>query len=390
MRVETTPEVEALLAELIERAAIVEELDGPQIEAWSSSLFPLFDEEVTPERFVRSCAESRPVVAALLGRAIAELADVSTAQRLHDVIDAIAVDVLPAAAQIGLSEATEAWRVHAPFGQSIVIGFTNPVELDGPELDDEVVDSRHSILVELAANGAVEDLQLAGAPADLVSEASEADRRVRVESISVDVAADEIIAAWPQAPLPSVGVGPGLIANQAFVRSRLEGLTGIALPAIELAPVEVDIRRGLDDAEFANANAAARSTLLSALGSCSPPDVLTSHHHALVGVIQGDGGEVTPREREALLWLEWADWLGAGIGLVRAGRETVVSGSVLVDFVNRCPEVSSSIDKADREYAEWAFDVGLDVLADAGVIRDGQFSEEGFAAIHEALAVAWA
>jgi len=61
-----------------------------------------------------------------------------------------------------------------------------------------------------------------------------------------------------------------------------------------------------------------------------------------------------------------------------------------VDHVNRCPEVSSSIDKADRDYAEWAFDVALDLLRDRGVITDDRrLTAEGHESLRHGLAAAW-
>ncbi|MEZ5165243.1 MAG: hypothetical protein R2695_01680 [Acidimicrobiales bacterium] len=45
------------------------------------------------------------------------------------------------------------------------------------------------------------------------------------------------------------------------------------------------------------------------------------------------------------------------IGLVRAGAGTSVAGATLVDLVNRCPEVTSTVPKQDRARIAWAFDV---------------------------------
>ena len=60
-------------------------------------------------------------------------------------------------------------------------------------------------------------------------------------------------------------------------------------------------------------------------------------------------------EREAFAALEWADWLGAVIGVVRSGAGSDASPAALVDHVNRCPEVTSTIPRAHRPYYEWAW-----------------------------------
>jgi hypothetical protein len=91
-----------------------------------------------------------------------------------------------------------------------------------------------------------------------------------------------------------------------------------------------------------------------------------------------------------LLWLEWADWLGAGIGLLRRRDDGPLDGLVLVDLVNGCPEVSSTIHGDDREYAAWAFDIALEHLADAGLVVDRFLTEDGRASLHPSLLEAWA
>ena len=149
--------------------------------------------------------------------------------------------------------------------------------------------------------------------------------------------------------------------------------------------------RDRSDDEYVEANRAARSTLQAALGEV-PEDSLqiaTPEGQAWISAIRGDAAGVSPRERDALIWLEWADWLGVGIGLHRAGVGAPMNGSAFVDLVNRCPEVSSSIDKNDRDYAEWAFETALDLLADSGVVHAGVLTEAGMAALGPAMVEAW-
>ena len=98
---------------------------------------------------------------------------------------------------------------------------------------------------------------------------------------------------------------------------------------------------------------------------------------------------LAPVERDAVVILEWADWLGAVIGAVRAGAGTTIDGSALVDFVNRCPEVTTTIPKADRPRIEWAFSVIAAAWEDLGVTEDGRLTDVGVALLPTALAHAW-
>jgi hypothetical protein len=408
--VQTTPETAALLRELYEQASIVTELDGPQIEAWVSGLFTVFDDQATPVAFVDVCVGEATEQGALLIAAVAELTDGLDPEAAEHAHQQNQPDLLPGwAAGIGTSVLNSAWSVTALFGRSIVLGFENPdaagedaedrdavdehaqdrdaADEDGPE------DLRHSILVELDGQGRLVDLQLAGPPQSLLNEAAAADTRVVVAELDVSEAVSAVIAAWPEAESSAATFGSGFDSNQQFVRRRIVVATGHALSAVRGFEAQIDVRRGLNDDEYANANRAALSTMQAAVGL---PDGITDDAAALelvpawVSLVHGDISDVSPPERDALLWLEWADWLGAGIGLLRAGPGAEATGETLVDHVNRCPEVSSSIDKADRDYAEWAFDVALDLLQDRGAVNeDHQLTEAGYQSLWHGLVAAW-
>lgn len=413
---QTTPNNTALLAELYERASLVTDLDCPQLEAWVSGLFPVFDTDVSIDDFVGYCAAAGTARGALLVATIAELSDgldIATADLARGLVDP---ELLPRwAVSIGTSELTGAWTVTAPFGRSIVLGFeaaatdgsvgtgaasvaSDPDGTDGDSEDEddseeETVDLRHSILVELDADGMLEDLQLAGAPQALLDEAAGSDHRVRVAEMDLDDALAVIVAAWPSGDAAVHELGPGMAANQQFVRRRMMVAAKQLLPPVHAAEIEIDVQRGLDDREFADANRAALSTMQAAVGFpdddavANAPDTLV---RGWVDVVRGVAAELGPRERDALLWLEWADWLGAGMGLLRAGAGTSADGATLVDHVNRCPEVSSTISKSDRDYAEWAFDVALDLLEDLGVVTDDRLlTEAGHQSLWVGLVAAW-
>ena len=417
---QTTPETAALLRALYERASIVTELDGPQIEAWVSGLFTGFDDQATPIAFVDLCVGEATEQGALLVAAVAELTDGLDPEAAEHAHQQNQSDLLPGwAAGIGTSVLNGAWSVTAPFGRSIVLGFENshaapfgPQDSDAHDNDvadndvadndvansdvtdvDEPEDLRHSILVELDGKGRLVDLQLAGPPKSLLDEAAVADDRVAVAELDVSEALSAVIAAWPEPESSATTFGSGFDANQQFVRRRIMVATSHALPAIHGAEAQIDVRRGMNDDEYADANRAALSTMQAAVGlpeGIANDAAVAELIPAWVSVVRGDISDVSPPERDALLWLEWADWLGAGIGLLRAGSGAQATGETLVDHVNRCPEVSSSIDKADRDYAEWAFDVALDLLQDRGAVtEDSQLTEAGYQSLRHGLVAAW-
>lgn len=399
---ETPPEIAALFVDLGRRAQILTELDGPQIEGWASGLFSILDESESMRAFVDHLAAQQSAEASLLCLAVAELA-----RGLDEDLAGHAAAVAPTlgspaqAAQFGSALLHGAWSVEAPFGRSIVLGFDvsappEPLESDGTsETPPEPADLRHSVLLEIDGNGRLEDIELAGPADELIAEARESPERVEIVALDPQEAIDRIVASWPHEPMGADSAGPGTAANQQFVRRRILATAGAVLPAIEFVADEVDVRRGMDDEDFAAANRAALSTLDAAVpdvavDASSTYDGIDGVVRAWVGVIRGDGGDLSARERKALLWLEWADWLGVGIGLLRGGAGSVTTGPAFVDLVNRCPEVSSTIDKSDREYAEWAFEVAIDLLADAGAIDDGVLTEAGRDALHPAMRRAWA
>lgn len=387
----------ALFAELVDRAATLNDLVGPQIEAWVSGLFPaLVADSSSPSTshvgaFVDYCKGLATPTAALLCRSIAELTD-GVDDEVHNRAKE-APEGQPAmgpGAQIGQSVVHAAWQVTAPFGQSVLLGYHVPhTEVVEPEVTSEL---EHSVLVELDQQGGLVDLQLAGPAQEMVDEVVASDDRVEIVSLTLDAATERVIAGWTSA---STDLGPGVAANQQFVRRRMLIATGVVLPELRIEAASTDVQRGLDDDEFARANAAALSTLRAALS----PEVLAAgddadpaaEHLGAVwsAVIRGDVQEVTARERDGLVWLEWADWLGAGIGVLRAPQDATIDGSALVDYVNRCPEVSSTIDRSDRDYAEWAFGVALDLIEDAGGIAGGALTPAARSALGPAMVRAW-
>lgn len=368
-------ELAALFEELHRRSAIVTDLEPAQVEGFVSGLFAALDDQSELPAFVRYCRERPGAVSAVLCAGLAVLADDPTAGAARRAFDAMAADAPPVSGRLGRARAVAAWSAQAPFGRSIVIGC-------GPAPDR--ID--HAVLAELDGE-LLSDLQLSGEVAELVDPESIGDPAVEILDLDVTAAAELVGRAWRNAH-GRVEPTAGMLANQRLARLRLASAVDDdeLLPLFAAAAVSVDVTRGMSPEEIADANAAARSTLRAAVGAPATDEV----EHAWVEVVRATAPVVSQREREALLWLEWADWLGAGIGLLRRRDGGVrLDGTVLVDLVNTCPEVSSSIHGDDRDYAAWAFDVALDHLADAGLVVDGMLTERGRSTLHPSLLAAW-
>lgn len=368
----------ALANELFERSDAVVDLDSAQIEAWVSGLFAAWDDDHDARAFIARCASEPGAQSAALLAGVAHLADDDIARLARSELDRMAGQLGQEAAGIGRARVAQAWEVQATFGRSVVIGFRQ---------NDDVVD--HAVLAEIEAVDGVEvlvDLQLSGPPEHLLDPESIEERGLQVEPIEAAAGLGRVADAWTAALRTGVEPSVGMVSNQRLVRRRLVDQGHDAPDWFVVDEGEIDTSRGMSPAEIADADAAAFRTLQAAVGDAPAVPSISS---AVVDVVRGRVAGMAPREREALLWLEWADWLGAGIGLIRSAVGTAVTPAALVDMVNRCPEVSSTIHADDREYAEWAFSLAIEHLVDHGVFADGVVSDDDRAVVHASLADAW-
>ncbi len=217
----------------------------------------------------------------------------------------------------------------------------------------------------------------------------------------IDFAADEgsvapidptEAAALAAAAIDRRAEAPGVpndaeLANMVLLRARL-GVLGA--PSVEPRWL-ADVPAPLVDPD---ADAAAVQTLRAAV-----PDVLSGAVPPGAPPMVGPVAELIRwsetvgrpvQELEALASLEWADWLGAVIGSVRAGTGAVLSGEILVDHVNRCPEVTSVIPKNERSWFAWAFAVAMETWREVGVIDDElRLTAAGRWVLPQALLRAW-
>jgi len=394
-----------LTAELFERSAVVVDLSPAEVDAWCSGLWLAWESDQEVLDFVAYCDAQGGAVAALVCRSLARLGSAPIADEAARVAANHAGAAGDKVAALADPAVIEAWQVTGPGSQSIVVGCGYGETSD------------HAVLVELDGDGELTDLLLAGDPHELVygvqrapepDDATEAgddsssdrseDEATGLEGLAVvplqiNDAIETISTVWRRAATSAHEWPSTVRSNEHVVRQRVDS----ALPPLQYERLELDLQRGLSDDEFRDANRAALSTLQSALRVSAdellaePPRAEAAHavEAAWVAVIRGDTRGLPIEEQRAIVFLEWADWLGAGIGMVRGGVNGLVDGERLVDHVNRCPEVSTSIDKRDRGYAAFAFDVALELVADAGGIEDGTLTAEGHAALPRAMARAW-
>lgn len=114
--------------------------------------------------------------------------------------------------------------------------------------------------------------------------------------------------------------------------------------------------------------------------------------------VEAAGGLVALREesglgaeRESMLMaLELADWLGAVVGLVRAGVGAPADTGDLIGYIDSCPEVEGELDLDDAELVESAFDLVLDAWAAVDIVDGGRrLTALGGWLLPRALAWAW-
>lgn len=137
-----------------------------------------------------------------------------------------------------------------------------------------------------------------------------------------------------------------------------------AVEAARLAVVEL-VERNDPDAltvfEVAGIDAAApidTDTLVRLVGAYLSPKNLDAH---------------TDPQFAALIELEPADWVGVVLGMARAAVGTEVDGRSIVGFINKAPEITTSIPKADAPHLAWTFEQMLFAWEVTGVLTDDGF-----------------
>ena len=312
---------------------------------------------------------------------------------------------------VGTAQPTGAWIVHDSEvdADSIIIEFVH---------DDGL---GHSLLVELDHGAAVDVLF---GPDGLVKTLElDGERSLRVEAIDVSDAAGRVRSGFDQTAKeadPAVTEEFGMNVVLAIARLRRLGSEGAVVPAITTQKTTVIERDPEADAYASATLEAALRTMITAeppagfdtaveafdvLLADGDPDVLLLLAEADHPVAPGQesylaaaGAYVTPGplaafarpHRELIEMLEWADWLGAVIQLVRSGPGTPITPATLVDGINRCPEVVDTIPKAERRAVETAFDLVLHAWSATGIVdNENALTTVGAWVLPQALLFAW-
>ncbi|MDH3752409.1 MAG: hypothetical protein OEU32_00950 [Acidimicrobiia bacterium] len=342
-----------------------------ELDAWVSSALGLWRE---PGVATDPAGDDTAFVEWLAGRAE------PAARTILEVIAGFGLDTAGPRAQSHVVERSPApepsgaWELRSGDTDEtvIVLGFAH-----GPD--------EHVLLIDIAPSGVLADVQVSTDFDPLVSVLAS---QIELVELGCEAAAARVAAAFAaRVAEPGEHPNDSLLANLTLLRARLAGLGhGTLEPTWSIdPPMPV-----LDDEADRSSLAVLRSALGSARDEVCPPgaEVAIGRAAALVRWTDGSGRPV--RELDALASLEWADWLGAVLGTIRAGVGTSLSGAMLVDFVNGCPEITTAIPGRDRPWFEWAFAVVIESWVDVGILdTDRRLTETGAWVLPRALAAAW-
>lgn len=357
------PELAELLEAVLAQAEEIATLDGARAEAWASDLLALAAEHGTDgaARLTTALAAAATDAAATALAALGGIIDGAPSLTWRGPVPAW----VPA---IGTSRCEGAWALTIGGAVSVAFRFV------------DALDERHVITVDLLPGSPETVGEVIVGPGDLLDVLEEDDADIDAEDAGPAQLAARCVAALGATELPRMSA----VANGRLLLHRLASLT----EETSRAPVFVeDVVPEMPDRDPED-DAYARDVLQRALGPipAAPSDVVGA---VSAFVAPNDLAPFGPAERDALMALEWADWLGAVIGLVRSGVGTAVDGAAMVDFINRCPEVTTSIPKNDRARIEWAFDVVMESWTDLELLADGRLTDLGLRALPAGLHFAW-
>lgn len=169
------------------------------------------------------------------------------------------------------------------------------------------------------------------------------ERHVDDDRYAADVLASALRAQLGQDPADAVHA-----AHDAFVArvaaADPDAMTLFDVAGITAAPEEVDL-----------------DLFVRLVGAYFAPASLEPH---------------TDAQFAALIELEPADWIGVVLGLTRASVGTEIDGDTLVRFINKAPEITTTIPKGDAPRIAWTFEQMLFSWEVTGVLDgDGRVSE---------------
>ena len=397
-----------LVSDALAQAEELRGLDALRAEVWASDLVSLAAEvhRDGPEDLIEALRGAGGPAAAAALWAIDAVSD------LVDSGDP-ALEPAPAwAAHLRTSQCLGACLLRARRGESAVFRF---VDAD---------DNRHVVVVDLVSDDLVpEDRELIGevtiGPIELLDGLDEDDTGIDSVVVPASELAARVAAAFRKTTDPTSSLAAA--SRVLIVRLASLGCGDLRAPVwVESQVAELPPRDPEDDAYAAR-------VLQRALGEPVAPDTavvegaaaklrtaaagdtpLAQWLAASLGPVDLDDDDLTvvlaalaaavapatlapldTAARMAVVDLEWADWLGVAIGLGRGGPGTSIDPDHLVDLINRCPEVTSTIPKKDRPRIAWALAVCSETWTPLGLADGGVITEGGVALLPAALRVAW-
>ncbi len=343
--------------QILEASSLLDELpDAARMQAWASSVLGVWGEA--------------PDAAAIDSEFLAWLSasDDPRSVRVRSLLAELMTNEVSDAEP---PVATRAWSLVGRGDASVGIGFQMH---DGSE---------HSLLGDIV-DGALTSLVLAPGPDELFDGAEDI---VAPTELDPEVAAAQMVAAWRVLVNGGADTPESVYVNGAIAQHHLGALTETDLRSLFRPDAEVAaFVDSMDPSDRADFDRWALSVLDSAgVGLGEVGD------QVLLDVLDPARTETYPRtEQEAFGALEWADWLGVVIGLSRLSAGVQVEPTMLVDQINQCPEVTSTIPKKDRGYYEWAFSLVIPLWRQGRVLdSDNRLTGAGSANLVAALRSAW-
>ncbi|HEX7097046.1 MAG TPA: hypothetical protein VF183_14255 [Acidimicrobiales bacterium] len=402
------------LAGVLEEASVLLELDAARAEAWASGLLSEWPDHEALLDALRASSDPRALaVAVALCPMLPAACDVARS------LEAAGLTPPPYAPHVGTARAVRAWSITDRYdsGASIVVEYEHA---DGV---------RHDVLVELDGDRAI-DL-LVGEPGVVDAAREEAERPLEVAAIPTADAHERIraalqatAAAAKTATATDLPLTDAFLLNHALVASRVGAPIDLPVPmavpdrparqprpadpegdafALETLRAALDIAGPVPPELAAPAAAAFRERLAAgdpehrALVAeaglddvATVPDAELLVRVAAAYVAPGPRVGMSPAAADAVDSLEWADWLGAVVELVRSGPGADASPEQLVRNINRCPEVTTSIPTRDMPAVASAFAAAMPAWRVTGAITDDErLSELGLWLLPRALVFAW-
>lgn len=376
----TTPEHfrDRYIDELIGAAVLLDSIESAAIaEAWASgAVAEWLALDGTPGRLAGHIRAASPVAAELI-----EWIDAGTTPAEHPGLD---VDWLADVGRHDLTRAVQLRRSGAD-DAGVILEYTAPSG------------DRHDLSVSL------EDGRIVGVavgPEGLAIAAADAERDdVSVDELDLDKALDMVRAALDQ---PLGELSPSGEASLPLVLRRVgffpSDFAGAGHTTIRVLPerfpeddryaadvVQSALRKLLTEDEPAEVGQALASFVDRVAGN--DPDALTLFDVAgidpsqridteqLIALIAAylapvDLSAHTDPQFDALIELEPADWVGVVLGMSRAASGTSIDGEALVAFINKAPEITTTIPKADAPRLAWTFEQMLYSWEVTGVLTD--------------------